>query len=420
MVRKNKTEKRIAAERLRSAFRAGERHARAIDKLAADDAGALASEGGAASNARVDRLHERVERLATRVTRDVRDLRGILGSPGAPDAAAGAQPGGEAGDAQDTPATVNERLGAALRSLHAHRAAIRRYLGAREAHGSDSARWSATIGVGDRAVLEAEHDLRAHIGDADPPEEADAVRPIEGGEDAPANAGAADPGMPGVEASPEAWAAMYRRQRDEARAQLENAVAGRDETRRAREALLRERNAIAEAAAGLLDEVEENDGFYGEQGERLAALLAGDAPEGDGDAGEATPDIGNEALQREWRAGRDSAFRQTANLRGNAASARYWRAEAARLARERDEARAEAQRLSEAYGGVGEHLDSEEEAGLRDALAEAQRERGELRDAVRQYLGARHELLTRDSAPPADTPGGVGAAEQRLRELLDG
>ena len=61
--------------RIRRAFRAGERHARAIDALAATDAARLMdAEGGPASNARVDRLHERVQRLASRVTRDVREL----------------------------------------------------------------------------------------------------------------------------------------------------------------------------------------------------------------------------------------------------------------------------------------------------------------------------------------------------------
>lgn len=202
--------------------------------------------------------------------------------------------------------------------------------------------------------------------------------------------------------------------------------------RGAREALLRERNAVAEAAAGLLDEIENTDGLvYGEQGERLAALLAGDAPEGDGEAcggepfpaaerrpsaGEAAPDIGNEALRRERRAGRDSAFRQTADLRGDAASARYWRAEAARLARERDEARGEAQRLSEACGGVGEHLDPGEEAGLRDALAKAQRER----DEARADATAANRLLPGAGRIAAETEANaLRAAVRRFFEAQD-
>ena len=195
MAGKNRAEKRIMDERIRSAFRAGERHARALGALAADADGArLRAEGGAASNARVDRLHERVERGATRVNRELRELRAIAAA-----------------------------------------------------------------------------------------------------------------------ASAENEAAEARRERDEARAE-KHADLPRElaEARRAREALLRERNAIAEAAAGLLDEIENTPGLvYGEQGERLAALLAGDAPEGDGEAcgggpspvaerrpsaGEAAPDIGNEAL----------------------------------------------------------------------------------------------------------------------------
>ena len=183
---------------------------------------------------------------------------------------------------------------------------------------------------------------------------------------------------------------LLRVQLDGVRADEAAALAGSHEARSAREALLRERNAIAEAAAGLLDEVEQNGGFYGERGERLAALLAGDAPEGGGEAGEGAPDIGNEA-----------------------ASARYWRAEAARLARERDEARGEAQRLSEAYGGVGEHLDPGEEAGLRDALARAQRER----DEARADAAAANRLLP--DAGIRNAEAGANALRAAVRRFFE-
>ena len=80
-----------------------------------------------------------------------------------------------------------------------------------------------------------------------------------------------------------------------------------------------------------------------------------------------------------------------------------WRAAHERWVATTDEA------AGDGYAGIGAHLDAEEEAGLRAALAEAERERDALRDAANAYL------YVRDDAGGSERAARRRALEAALR-----